>query len=147
VADAHSASWERPSKADQIRAILGPDVFAWAVRVLPAEVSIDDVRYRDLVDVTEDEVLAHALENGFDRRAVWTDGDPSPADDRTCLTRHRQGWRVYYTERGQISDDAVFATYEEACREVARRRMRLARILLNQRYWHAHGLAFPCDVE
>jgi hypothetical protein len=115
--------------------------------VLPPEVSIDDVRYRDLVDVTEDDVLAHVRTDGFDPGVVWSDGDPAPVDDRTCIVRYRDGWRVYYTERGKSSNDATFSSYEAACREVVRRQMRLARIMLNSRYWHAHGLPFPCDVE
>lgn len=147
MAEPASASLQRPDKSEQIAAILGPDIFRWALGRLPPGVSIDDVRHRDLIDVTEEEVLQFAMANGFDPRIVWTDDTPGPVDDRLSVVKHRDGWRVSYAERGVTSQEMTFTRHVDACREVVRRQMRLARIVLNSRYWHAHGLAFPCDTD
>lgn len=134
----------RPDRAAQITAILGPDVFKWAIGMLPPGVTIDDVRYRDLIDVSEDEVVAHVVAHGFDDRVVAEDG---VEDDRICIVQAPAGWAVFYTERGRRSDEALFPRRDEAVRDVVRRQMRLARTMLNHRYWHAHGLPFPCSDE
>ena len=134
----------RASAEDQILAILGPDIFKWAVRSLPEGVAIDDVRHRDLISVTESDVLAHVIAHGFDNRVVAED---AVVDDRVCIVASGHRWRVFYTERGKVSDESAFPSKHEARAEVVRRLMRLSRIMLNSRYWHAHGLEFPCGDE
>jgi hypothetical protein len=134
----------RASAEDQILAILGPDIFKWAVASLPEGVSIDDVRHRDLISVTERDVSAYVLAHGFDTRVVAED---AVVDDRICIVASGHLWRVFYTERGVVSDESAFPSKEEARAEVVGRLMRLSRVMLNHRYWHAHGLEFPCGDE
>jgi hypothetical protein len=129
---------------EQIVAILGPDVFKWAVRSLPDGVDIDDVRFRDLISVTEEDLLAHVTSHGFDQRVV---AENAVVDDHICIVQADTGWRVFYTERGIVSEEAMFGSRDEARHEVVRRLMRLARIMLNHRYWHAHNLEFPCGDD
>ena len=130
----------RPSRGEQIAAILGPDIFRWAIAQLPEGVAIDAVRYRDLIDVSEDELFGFVLEHGFDRRVV---SENAVDDDHICLVRSGDQWHVFYTERGTVSQEAWFDRRDDAVREIVRRLMRLARIVLNSRYWHAHDLPFP----
>jgi hypothetical protein len=101
VEEEHAAPVTRPSKGEQIAAILGPDIFRWAIAHLPEVVAIDDVRYRDLIDVTDDEVFDFVLENGFDCRVV---ADNAVDDDHICLVRSGDEWRVFYAERGIVSE-------------------------------------------
>lgn len=135
---------EQAPAEEQVRAILGHDVFKWAVKRLPDGLDIDDVRYRDLISVTEEEVVAHVSASGFDRRVV---AEGAVIDDHICIVQTGREWLVFYTERGKVSEEATFGSRDEARREVVRRLIRLARVMLNHRYWHAHGLAFPCGDE
>lgn len=135
---------QRASTEAQILAILGPDVFKWAVASLPEGVSIDDVRHRDLISVTESDVLLYVLAHAFDTRVVAED---AVVDDHICIVASGHLWRVFYTERGEVSDETAFASKEEARAEVVRRLVRLSRVMLNHRYWHAHGLEFPCGDD
>lgn len=144
VTDEAPVPVRQASDEEQILAILGPDVFKWAVKSLPDGVDIDDVRYRDLISVTEDDLFSHVAAHGFDQRVVAED---SVVDDCICFVRSANGWRVFYTERGNVSDESMFQSKQEAIREVVRRLMHLARIMLNHRYWHAHNLPFPCGNE
>jgi len=144
MTDATDGPLRRVSETQQIVAILGPNIFAWAVNRLPEGIGIDDVRYGDLISVTEDDVFAYVAAHGFDQRVVAED---AVADDRICIVTSACGWRVFYTERGTLSDESEFPSRNDARRDVVRRLMRGARIVLNHRYWHAHGLAFPCGDE
>ena len=92
-------------------------------------------------------MLDHVMLHGFDSRSVWVDGDSSRQDDHICVERRGKGWRVFYTERGIERDEATFGVREGAYREVVGRLWSIARVGLNQRYWHAHNLPFPCDVD
>jgi hypothetical protein len=118
----------------------GPGHMQVGSRTASRGVSIDDIRYDDLIDVSEDAVFAFVEEHGFDPRVVLEDG---VRDDRTCLVHGPDGWTVFYTERGQRSEEATSRSRNEARREIVRSQMRLARIMLNNRYWHAHDLPFP----
>lgn len=144
VAGPSSLPISRASTSEQIAAILGPDIFRWAGSLLPDDVGIDDVRHRDLIDVSEDEVMSYVTTNGFNTLVVAED---AVDDDRICIVQKADGWHVFYTERGSVSEEAMFAERDDARREVVRRLMKLARIMLNHRYWHAHGLAFPCSED
>ena len=135
---------QRASAEEQIAAILGPNIFRWAASRLPKGVSLDDVRFRDLISVTENDVRAHVTHHGFDSRVVAED---AVMDDRICIVHSGASWRVFYTERGKASAEAQFESKDSASADVVRRLMRLARINLNSRYWHAHGLPYPCDDE
>lgn len=127
------------SSAEQIRAILSPSVFRWAVEQLPAGRSIDDVKFSDLISVTEDEIFTYVQENGFDPNTVVERRAASGADDRICLLPEPDGrWRVYYIERGIKSGERVLPSEAEARREVVRDLLRSARIALNHRYRLAH---------
>lgn len=127
------------SREEQIRAIIGMRTWKWGLANLPAGKSIDDVRFQDLVSVTEDDVYEYVLEHGFDPSTVAVRDEARRADDRICLVPEVDGrWRVYYTERGQVSDETVLPSEAHARREVVARLMRLARINLNHRYRLAH---------
>jgi hypothetical protein len=144
VTDEAPTPIQRAPREEQILAILGPNIFKWAVESLPEGVRIDDVRYRDLVSVTEDDVFSHVAARCFDRRVVAEDAE---LDNRICILNSAHGWRVFFTERGHVSNESLFQTKEEAKRDVVRQLMHLARMILNHRYWHAHDLAFPCGDE
>lgn len=138
------APLEFASDDEQIAAVLGPNIFQWAVRSLPAGVQIDDVRYCDLISVTEDDVFAHVATHGFDPRVVVED---AVFDDRTCIVASALGWRVFYTERGQVSQEATFESKAEARREAVRRQMQLAQIILDHRYRHRHAGSLPAPGQ
>lgn len=144
VADEIPVQVQRAPAHEQILAILGPDIFKWAVKFLPAGVAIDDVRHSDLISVTEADVLAHVAAHGFDDRVVV---EGTTVDDRICVVAGGDVWRVFHTERGNVFDESVFPSKDAARAEVVRRQMLQSRTLLNHRYWHAHGLEFPCADE
>lgn len=140
-----------PSHEEQIQAILDWNTFRWAQSHLPESKTIDDVRFRDLISVTEDDVYAYVLRNGFSDRTV-AEGDAARwADERLCLVPLDDGrWAVYYIERGTRSEEVKVSSHAEARREVVRRLMTGARIDLNHRYRLAHPgekLPPPSDME
>jgi hypothetical protein len=138
-----------PSAEEQIQAILDWDTFRWAQSHLPESRTIDDIRFSDLISVTEEDVYEHVLRNGFPDRTV-AEGDAARwADDRLCLVPIEDGrWGVYYTERGVRSDEVTLPSHAAARREVVRRLMRGARIDLNSRYRLAHpGEMLPPPSE
>lgn len=100
---------------------------------------MDDVRYLDLISVTEDDVLEHVRRHGFDERVVAERDAARLADDCICMVPEPDGrWRVYYTERGIRSDERVLPSEADARRDVVRSLMRSARLSLNHRYRLAH---------
>jgi hypothetical protein len=54
--------------AEQIQAILNWNTFRWAQSHLPEAKTMDDVRFSDLISVTEDDVYEYVLTNGFPSR-------------------------------------------------------------------------------
>lgn len=144
MSDEPGVTVRRVSDEDQIRVILGPKIFEWAVESLPEGLAIDDVRFRDLISVTEDDVFSYVVAHGFDARVVAED---AVFDDRICIVSSAAGWRVFYTERGRVFEESLFPSRQEARREVVSRLMEVARIILNSRYWHSHGPAFPLADE
>lgn len=136
---------------EQIRAILDWNTFRWAQAQLPENKSIDDVRFRDLISVTEDDVYDYVLRNGFPDRTVAEGEGARLADDRLCLAPLEDGrWVVYYTERGTRTDEVTVSSHAEARREVVRRLVRSARIDLNHRYRLAHpdeALPPPSEMD
>jgi hypothetical protein len=112
---------------------------------------MDDVRFRDLISVTEDEVYEYVLTNGFPEQVVVEVDAAQGADDRLCSVPLDDGrWVVYYTERGVRSDEVKVPSHEAARREVVRRLMRGARIDLNHRYRLAHpdeSLPRPSEMD
>lgn len=124
---------------EQIRAILGPDVFRWTLERLPPGRSIDDVRFRDLISVSEDDVLEYVRRNGFDGRVVAERDAARGADDRICMIPEADGrWLVYYIERGLKSDERVLPSEADARRHIVRTLLKSVRISLNHRYRLAH---------
>jgi hypothetical protein len=124
---------------DQIRAILGPNIFRWAEEQLPPDASIDDFRFSDLVSVTEEDVFAYVQDHGFDPRVVAERDAAKYADDRICLVPEPDGrFRVYYTERGIRSDERVLPSEVAARRWIVHDLIKSARISLNHRYKLAH---------
>lgn len=64
-------------------------------------------------------------------------------DDHICILADGDAWRVFYTERGILSQESVCPSKDDARAEIVHRLMSLSRVLLNNRYWHAHSLPFP----
>ena len=124
------------SRDEQIKAILSWNVFRWATGRLRDGETMDTVRFRDLIDVTEDDVYEFVLVNGFDERAVIERGS---ADNHRCIVPEADDrWSVDYTERGKKSEEVVVSSIADARREVVHRLMVSARISLNHRFKHAH---------
>lgn len=128
----------------QIRALLGPDPFRWAVDRIGGRAllgrTIDDVRYHDLITVSDEQVHAWVDDHGFDERTV---SDGRLAEDLLCITRAdgpdgRTGWAVSYVERGRAEQLAWFPTRTAARHDVVDRLLERARVLLNHRYRLAH---------
>lgn len=127
----------------QIRALLGPDPFRWAVERIGGRTlgrTIDDVRYRDLVTASDEQVHDWVDDHGFDPRTV---SDGRLAEDLLCITPGEgpegdPGWAVSYVERGRAERLAWFPTHHEARHDVVDRLLERARILLNHRYRLAH---------
>ena len=139
------------SRVEQIQAVLSWDTFSWALTHLPESKTIDDVRFSDLISVTEDAIYEYVLAHGFPERAV-AEGDAARwADDRLCLVPLDDGrWTVYYTERGIRSDELQVPSHAAARREVVHRLMKSARISLNHRYRLAHpyeSLPSPSEMD
>lgn len=136
------------SADEQIRAILSWNTWHWAVRQLGDGETMDNVRFRDLVSVTEDDVYDYVVVHGFNERAVVERGD---AEDHLCIVPKANGrWTVYYTERGMRSDEIVLASLAEARREVVHRLMVSARIALNHNFKLAHPemhLPLPSEMD
>lgn len=42
-------------------------------------------------------------------------------DQRFCLEKKKDGWHVYFTERGVVFDDIVYETESEACEDMLQR--------------------------
>ena len=131
------------SPDEQIRAILGTDVYRWARSQLAPGESLEDKQFCDFISVTEDEVIAYVETHGFDPDLVFESRDPKawrsvPADDHLCLIDHGGRWEVCYAERGERSQAAEFATRTEAVRNLVRRMMGTAWIGLNAAYRDKH---------
>ena len=125
---------------EQIRAILGNDTFRWAQEQVPPGRSMDDTRFRDLISVTEEDVLEFVEREGFDPSVVAEGDAASGADDRICMVPEPDGrWRIYYTERGLRSGERVLPSEADARREIVSDLMRSARISLNHRYRLVHS--------
>lgn len=133
---------------EQIRAVLSGDVWHWALPQLPPGLSIDDLRFRDFIAITEDDILAHVAAHGFGDGIVVEGGD---ANECHCLVPDGQGrWAVYYSERGARSRETVVDDLDAARREVVHRLMDSARISLNHRYRLAHpelNLPRPSEMD
>ena len=73
------------------------------------------------------------------------------ADDHLCIAPKPDGrWSVYYTERGERSDEVVVSSLADARREVIHRLMVSARISLNHRFKLAHpelDLPLPSEMD
>jgi hypothetical protein len=138
------------SPEDQIRAVLSHNVSRWVRDRLPAGRSLQDVRFRDVITVDEDDVLDHVRREGFDEYVVVTGENARTADGRLCIVPEPDGrWCVYYTERGRQRDEVTVPTYADGEREVVRRLIRSARIDLNARYRSAHpdeNLPLPLEM-
>jgi hypothetical protein len=132
----------------QISAILSWDAWQWAVDHLPEGETIDGVRFRDLISVTEDDVFEFVTTYGFNEGVVVEHDD---ADDHLCIVPAPDGrWSVYYTERGKRSEEVVLPSLAAARREVVHRLMTSARIALNHRFKLAHpemDLPLPSEME
>jgi hypothetical protein len=48
---------------------------------------------------------------GIDVHSIGVD-----TDERYCLVRHQDLWHVYYSERGQRSNERIFTDEASACR-------------------------------
>ncbi|KRB78324.1 hypothetical protein ASE01_03335 [Nocardioides sp. Root190] len=129
---------------DQIRAILGWDTFRWAVDHLPAGVSIDDVRFVDLISVTREDVDRWVERHGFATTSVRD--DRYDGAEALYLLPEDDGWVVFYSERGQRSFAHHFAVRAEARRWVVDHLYDSARTSLNHRWWHAHPDARPSSI-
>ena len=140
-----------PSPEDQIQAILSWNTFRWALVNLPESATIDDVRFRDLIKVSEDDVHNYALQHGFPESVVAERDAARTADDRLCIVPLDDGtWSVYYSERWTRSDPVVVSSLAAARREVVRRLMTGARISLNHRYRLAQpeeNLPLPSEMD
>ena len=133
-----------PNPQEQIEAILSYDVFRWAHEHLPAGKSIDDIRFPDLISVTEQDVFEYVLVRGFPERVVAERDAARWADDKLCIVPLSDGrWSVYYTERGRRSDQATLESYAAALRWVINILLNSARTALNHRWWHANPDARP----
>lgn len=136
---------------EQIRAILGWNVFRWAVARLPEGTSISDVRFRDFITVTPQEVLEHVAEHGFPDDVVALGPESRAFDEGQCIVPAQDGrWWVYYAERGTKRDEGTFSSLAQAQRFVVDKLYDSARTALNHRWWHAHPDERPpriADVE
>ncbi len=137
---------------EQIQAILSGNTFRWAVNQLQPGETIDEKRYSDFISVTPEEIESYVKEQGFPGRAVKviSKGQGVFAEDQICIVEVASGWEVFYTERGQRSEQMLLSSFEEACREVIRRRIETAKIELNHRYRNAHpglNLPYPSQMD
>lgn len=123
---------------EQVRAILGDRTFRWACAQLRDDEAIDDFRFRDFINVTEEDIYQFALANGFDQ---WDDlrvAGPMLGEGTYICGLPGGRWTVFYTDRGEISQETSVSTLADARREVIRRMMDMARIELNHRFKSAH---------
>jgi len=127
-----------PSNDEQIRAILSYDAFRWAVENLPHGKTIDDIRFRELVTISEEDVLNHVRRSGFPVSVVAEGEAARWADDRICLVEDGDRWSIFYTERGERSDLATVESHAAAQRWVVHHLFENAKVSLNHRWWHAH---------
>ena len=132
------------STAEQIQAILRENTSSWAKSQLAPGELLDFYQYSDFIDVTPDEVITHVNARGFDPSRVWTHNDPpSEKDDKIVVEPEGGKWTVYYSERGNRSDQRTFDTQAEAVRDAVMRLMSSAWSALNHRYWHRHHPSLP----
>jgi hypothetical protein len=129
-----------PDREAQIRAILASGTWEYALAHLSDRETIDDIRFRDLITVSEDDVYAHVLEHGFDERRVSERrADPIMDDGKFCILPSQDGrWRVFFLERGQRSPERVLPSLAAARKHVVHELLRSARISLNHRFKLAH---------
>jgi|GEM_PF-5811672 hypothetical protein len=129
---------------EQIQVILGGDVFHWGVEQLPEGVSIDDVRFSDLVSVTRRELHDYVAVHGFPPPVVTQPGAMPAAEEHFGFDEQADGrWAVYYRERGKRSTAAVLDTYDAAREWMVDYLFDSARTMLNHRWWHAHPESRP----
>lgn len=133
----------RPQE-EQISAILGWNTFSWAVAQLPTGVSIDDVRFVDLITVTRDDVDRWVETHGFASTAVRD--DRYDGAEALYLLPQEDSWLVFYSERGKNNYEHRFVSRAEARRWVVDHLYDSARTSLNHRWWHAHPNARPASI-
>lgn len=141
-----------PDPEEQIRAILTGNTFNFAHDYMPEGKSIDDIRFRDLISVDEDEVFAYVVKHGFDERIVSEpSAHPLMDDDTICIVPEPDGrWRVFNLERGQCGLEEVLPSLAAARKHVVHRLVRSARVSLNHRFRLAHpelDLPLPSEME
>ncbi len=129
---------------EQIHAILGWNTFRWAVDQLPTGVSIDDVRFVDLVSVTRDDVDQWVEKHGFASTAVRD--DRYDGVEALYLLPQDNGWVVFYSERGTRNFERYFDSRAGARRWVVDHLYDSARMSLNHRWWHAHPDVRPASI-
>ncbi|MFB9313479.1 hypothetical protein [Nocardioides plantarum] len=129
---------------DQIRAILGGNTFRWAVDQLPTGVSIDEVRFVDLISVTREDVDRWVERHGLASTSVRD--DRYDGAEGLYVLPEGGGWVVFYSERGQRSFAHRFVTRAEARRWLVDHLYDSARTSLNHRWWHAHPDARPVSI-
>jgi rhodanese-related sulfurtransferase len=130
-------------KTEQVEAILSWDTFRWACDQLQDRSDIDQKKYTDFIEITEEEIYQFVHKHGFNSRAVYIctnedRWDNFKSDDHLCIVQDKDKWLVFYTERGQRSETAVFNDRKQAEIDVIKRLIVSAKISLNCRYINAH---------
>jgi hypothetical protein len=140
------------TEIEQIHAIFEGDTFHWAINQLLPNENIDNKRYSDFISVHFDDIEEYIRENGFPSGTIEEveKGQSPLRDDCLCMEEKTNGWEVYYIERGKRSEQKVFQSLFEARREVIRRMIASAKIVLNHRYRNAHpemNLPRPSEMD
>lgn len=127
------------------------DVWHWGLNHLPDGKTFDDIRFRDLITVSENDVFNFVTANGFNERVVAERDAARWADDQLCIVPEADGrWSVCYSERGKKYDEVVLPSLADARREVVHRMMTSARISLNHAFRLAHpemDLPLPSEMD
>lgn len=124
----------------QIQAIFAVNTFPWALKQLLPNESIDEKRYSDFITVTAEDLYQSVITQGFPPATVeeLALGQPGYLYDGLRIEATETGWEVYGIERDQRSDVQSYPSLEAARREVIRRCLVSAKIMLNHRYRLAH---------